>query len=149
MELSWRGGTRLASTCSTRRRSSKRAGGGKTEVDPWREPRDYGGDWAGTFVSEGGSVLDDAGDGGGEAVGFKRLLAPAFVEDETERKNVGAVVVGTRRRTRGHVGGSASGGVMVLMLLVGSSGLLFQARRATPKTRIFHPIPAVSMMFSA
>ena len=37
---------------------------------------------------------------------------------------------------------------MVSMLLVASSGLLLQARRATPKSRIFTRLPGVIMMFS-
>ena len=94
--------------------------------------------------------MDDAGNRGGETIGFERLLAAEhFIEDQAERKKIGAAVVGPLEQDfRGHVGGSAARAVMVSMLLVASSGLLFQARRATPKSRIFTRLPGASMMFS-
>jgi len=134
----------LASTLVRRgRRSSKRRrrwdNGG---LDPWRERERYlAGDWAGDICERGRFGVDDAGDGGGEAVGLKAARRPAFRRDETERKKCRSV----RRRDaagglRGPLGGrppEASGP----MLLVASSGLLSRAAGAQ-KSRIFTRLPA-------
>jgi len=86
--------------------------------------------------------VDDAGDGGGEAVGFKRLLAAQhFVEDETERKNVGASVVGTLQEDfGGHVGGSASGGGHGLHALGGVIGIAVPGAAGDAEIENLHPI---------
>jgi hypothetical protein len=86
--------------------------------------------------------VDDAGDGGGEAVALERLIAAEhFVEDEADGEKIGASVVGLLQKDfRGHVGGSAAAGGHGLHALGGFVGIAAPGAAGDAEVENLHPV---------
>src|SRR5580658_9668553 len=86
--------------------------------------------------------MDDAGNGGGETIGFKGLLAAEhFVENEAERENVGTPVVGSLQQDFGsHVGGRAAACGHGLHALGGVGGITVPGAAGDAEVENLHPV---------